>query len=93
MLMNNIGFDPVEYYASYPARIILRPGYPARAAFKSTLLFNYFGRHILSELGEIRSYADIGGCFGFGANAMAFHISKYQGHYPHTSVFEISPEF
>lgn len=88
-----IGFDPAEYYASYPARIILRPGYPARASYKSTLLFRDFGEYIFRELGEIKDYADIGGCFGFGANAMAFHICQHQGYYPKTSVFEISPEF
>ncbi|MFH1718659.1 MAG: methyltransferase domain-containing protein [Planctomycetota bacterium] len=93
MQTSDIAFDPAKYYASYPARIILRPGYPARASYKSTLLFHYFGEYVLSELGEIKDYADIGGCFGFGANAMAFHISQQQGFYPNTSVFEISPEF
>lgn len=86
-------FDPLEYYSSYPSRVILRPGYPARAQYKSTLLWNLYGHIIMKSLGSIDTYADIGGCFGFGANAMAFHISKCQGNYPETKVFEISSDF
>lgn len=86
-------FDPQLYYSSYPARVILRPGYTARAQYKSTLLWKLYGHTIRNSLGSIRSYADIGGCFGFGANAMAFQISKSQGEYPETKVFEISPDF
>jgi hypothetical protein len=52
-----------------------------------------YGNSIIQELGEIKTYADIAGCFGFGANAMAFHISKVQGYYPDTKVFEISQDF
>lgn len=86
-------FDPQEYYSSYPSRIILRPGYPARAQYKSTLLWNLYGHIITRCLGSINTYADIGGCFGFGANSMAFHISKSQVNYPETKVFETSLDF
>ncbi len=86
-------FDPHEYYSSYPTKIILRPGYPARAQYKSTLLWKLYGHRIMNSLGRINTYADIGGSFGFGANAMAYQISKYQGEYPKTKVFEISPDF
>jgi len=89
----NLDFDPIEYYESYPSRVILRPGYPARAQYKSTLLWKLYGHHVLNSLGKIETYADIGGCFGFGANAMAFQISKSQGTYPKTKVFEISEDF
>lgn len=86
-------FGPREYYSSYPSKIILRPGYPARAQYKSTLLWNLYGSMIIRSLGSISTYADIGGCFGFGANAMAFHIYRYQKNYPNTKVFEISSDF
>ncbi len=86
-------FDPHEYYSSYPCKVILRPGYPARAQYKSTLLWNLYGYIITRYIGDINTYADIGGCFGFGANAMAFHISKSQASYPETKVFEISSDF
>jgi hypothetical protein len=86
-------FDPMEYYSSYPGRIIFRPGYPARAQYKSTLMWDLYGKYIMRELGQVNSYADIGGCFGFGANAMAFHISKSQNNYPETKVFEIASDF
>lgn len=91
--MSNESFDPAEYYRSYPKKVIMRPGYPARAQFKSTLMWQLFGKQILRELGEIKYYGDIGGCFGFGANSMAFQISECQGYYPKTVVFEISSEF
>lgn len=91
--MSTDAFDPVKWYASYPGKVIRRPGYPARAAFKSTLMFSLYGRRVLSEIKEVGSYADIGGCFGFGANSMAFHISQRQTTEPHTVVFEISPDF
>ena len=86
-------FDPVKFYESYPQKVILRPGYPARAQYKSTLMWNLYGKKIISSLVKIRSYADIGGCFGFGANAMAFHIKNYQEEYPKTKCFELSSDF
>lgn len=86
-------FDPEEYYKSYPQKVILRPGYPARAQYKSTLIWKLYGDHLLKSLGKIHTYADIGGCFGFGANAMAFQIFKATGIYPKTKVFEISEDF
>lgn len=88
-----MSFDPLEFYNSYPSKIILRPGYPARAQYRSTLMWDLYGKKVISLLGEIRTYADIGGCFGFGANAMAFHIRNKQGVYPQTKVFELSSEF
>ena len=91
--MKEVAFDPKEYYASYPTRVILRPGYPARAQYKSTLMWDLYGKYIIRELGQVNTYADIGGCFGFGANAMAFHISNVQGTYPNTMLFEISSDF
>lgn len=92
-MTNKVFFNPEEFYESYPAKAMLRPGYPARAQFKSTLMWNLFGEYVLRQIGRIQSYADIGGCFGFGANSMAFHISKSQGDYPVTKVFEIAPDF
>lgn len=86
-------FDPIRYYASYPDTVIARLGHPARAVYKSTFLFGLYGGKILRESGPIATYADIGGCFGFGANAMAYHIAKRQGTMPRTVVFEISPDF
>jgi len=56
-------------------------------------MFGLYGRRIYSEIKEIATYADIGGCFGFGANSMAFHISATQGTTPKTVVFEIATEF
>jgi len=86
-------FDTGEFYLSYPCKVILRPGYPARAQYKSTLLWKLYGKKILDLLGKINTYADIGGCFGFGANSMAFNIFQHQGYYPKTMVFEISDDF
>lgn len=91
--MTEAEFDPTRFYESYPAKVIARPGYPARAAFKSTLFFGLYGELVLRDLGTIDTYADIGGCFGFGANSMAFQIAKRQGSSPRTLVFEISPGF
>lgn len=91
--MNDVDFDPIQFYDSYPTKVISRPGYPARAAFKSALFWKLYGQHLLAELNQINNYADIGGCFGFGANAMAFHISQRQGSRPRTAVFEISSGF
>ena len=38
-------FDPEKFYESYPAKVMLRPGYPTRAQFKSTLMWNLFGEY------------------------------------------------
>jgi len=86
-------FDPLRYYASYPSKVIGRPGYPARAQYKSTLLWQLYGEYIKRELRRVNSYADIGGCFGFGANALAYQIARTQDSYPDTKVFEISSDF
>ena len=91
--MKEIIFDHVAYYASYAAEVIRRPGYPARAAFKSTLMWQLYGDVIRSDLREIKNYADIGGCFGFGANSMVFQISKHQSFKPKAMVFEIGNDF
>lgn len=85
--MNEKIFDPMQFYSSYPNKVIGRPGYPARAAFKSTLLFDLFGNQLFCKMDKISTYADIGGCFGFGANAMGFHIAKRQGVLPRILVF------
>ncbi len=89
----NDKFNPNDYYEDYPSKVISRPGYPARAQYKSLLLWEFFGKKLLSHIKHVHSYADIGGCFGFGANSMAFHISQSQGSYPSTKVFEISEDF
>lgn len=86
-------FDPEKFYESYPLKVISRPGYPARAQYKSTLLWDKYGDLVLKNLGKCQNYADIGGCFGFGANAMRYQIFCTQRTYPTTKVFEISPEF
>ncbi|MDD2473489.1 MULTISPECIES: methyltransferase domain-containing protein [unclassified Methanoculleus] len=86
-------FDPEKFYESYPLKVIARPGYTTRAQYKSTLLWDRYGDIVLKILGRCRNYADIGGCFGFGANAMRYQIFCTQGSYPATKVFEISPEF
>ena len=91
--MNTDTFDPLQYYSSYPSKVISRPGYSARAAYKSTFIFGLYGQRIKQEIGTITTYADIGGCFGFGANAMAFQILKQQDTPPKTVVFEIASEF
>jgi hypothetical protein len=91
--MTETAFDPKEFYDSYPKRVILRPGYPARAQYKSTILWHWYGKAIMKELGEVNTYADIGGCFGFSANSMGFQISQAQGRYPECKVFELSSEF
>lgn len=91
--MSEDTFDPIQFYASYPQKVIARPGYPARAAYKSTLMFGLYGQRVLNDIGKIATYADIGGCFGFGANSMAYHISKRQGTSPKTVVFELSEDF
>ncbi len=86
-------FDPISYYQDYPRRVLLRPGYPARAQFKGSFMWGLYGDRLLGELGEIGSMADIGGCFGFGANSMAFQVARATGKRPEMYVFEISPEF
>lgn len=87
-------FNPDEFYATYPAKVISRPGYPARAQYKSTLMWDLWGTQIMEKLDHnCQNYADIGGCFGFGANALAYQIFHSQGFSPKTSVFEIVPEF
>lgn len=86
-------FDPIRFYAEYSSTVLARPGYPARAVFKSWLAFRIFGRRLFGDAGRIRRYADIGGCFGFGANAMASFIAEQQGEAPKTSVFELGSGF
>jgi len=86
-------FCPEKFYESYPLKVISRPGYTARAQYKSTLLWDRYGDTVLKNLGKCQDYADIGGCFGFGANAMRYQIFRTQGLYPVTKVFEISPDF
>jgi len=88
-----MSFDPLAFYATYPEKVIGRPGYPARAQYKSTLLWSLYGRRIRGSISSIETYADIGGCFGFGANAMAYTIASTQERYPQTKVFEISSDF
>lgn len=56
-------------------------------------MWDLYGKVIMKELCQVNSYADIGGCFGFGANSMAFHIKKNQGKYLELKVFEISFKF
>ena len=82
-----------KFYSNYPQKVINRPGYPARAAYKSWLLWDLYGKYILQSIGEIKQYADIGGCFGFGANSLSYHISRSQKNSPETHVFEISEDF
>ena len=85
-------FVPETFYASYAPQILLRPGYPARAQYKSTIMWQHFGNELIKQLGKVESYADIGGCFG--ANCLAFHISKAQNdHYPNTKIFELTDEY
>ena len=86
-------FDPIEFYSTYPEKVISRPGYPTRAAFKSTMLWHRYGKQILQHLPSIETYADIGGCFGFGANVMAYWIGESQGKLPATFVFELASGF
>ncbi|MDV6340810.1 class I SAM-dependent methyltransferase [Nitrosomonas sp. Is24] len=93
MIPDQHEFDPLKFYSSYPSKVIARPGYPARAQYKSTLLWNLYGKQILDAIGEIKTYADIGGCFGFGANALAYQIAREQECCPDTKVFETSPDF
>jgi SAM-dependent methyltransferase len=91
--INEHAFDPSEFYMEYPSKVINRIGYPARAVFKSTWMWLLYGETIIKEIDTIDTYADIGGCFGFSANAMAFYIAKRQGTCPMTYVFEISSAF
>lgn len=91
--MRNTTFDHAKFYSSYPSKVIARPGYPTRATFKSKLLFQLFGKTLFKNTDAINTYADIGGCFGFGANAMSFFIAQKQGFTPETTVFEIVKEF
>lgn len=86
-------FDPVRFYSDYAALVLARPGYPARAVFKSTLAFRMFGVRLFEEVARVGRYADVGGCFGFGANAMAALIATEQGEAPSTTVFELGEEF
>lgn len=87
------GFDPEKYYESYPTRILKRPGYPARAAWKSALMWKLFGTILQDRAGVLQNVADIGGCFGFGANALRHQLSERQGHTPQMTVFELSRDF
>ena len=57
------------------------------------MLFDQFGRHLFNETDNIKTFADIGGCFGFGANSMGYHIAKRQGFLPKIMVFELVSEF
>lgn len=92
--MDNSSFIPEQFYQSYPSTLISRPGYPARAQYKSTLMWDVWGDQIMNILNHnIQNYADIGGCFGFGANSLAYQIFRSQGSYPKTKVFELVPEF
>lgn len=93
MKLKNNNFNSISYYNSYPKRIILRPGYPSRAQYKSNLMWNLYSKTIMKELNQIKNYADIGGAFGFGTNALAYRISKTQGKYPNTKVFEVGQDF
>lgn len=86
-------FDSVAFYAAYPEKVMARPGYPARAAFKSLLLWQRYSRWLQQQMPGISTYADIGGCFGFGANAMAYAIGQSQGVVPTTFVFELAAGF
>jgi hypothetical protein len=93
-MTNSTTFDPSIYYSSYPERVISRPGYPARAAYKSTLIWSRLSRSLPASY-TIRKYADVGGCFGFGANALAYHIQKFQPSLapPKVYVYELSSDF
>jgi len=91
--MSNNTFKHSEFYASYPSKVIARPGYPIRAVYKSKLLFKLFEKKLFGKIDTIKTYADIGGCFGFGANAMSYFITQKQGFSPETAVFEIVKEF
>jgi hypothetical protein len=56
-------------------------------------MWKLYGSELCRRLGAINTYADIGGCFGFAANTMAFHIAEYQGHRPQATIFEIASDF
>ncbi|WP_181391673.1 class I SAM-dependent methyltransferase [Methanospirillum lacunae] len=93
-MTNCLEFNPDIFYANYPTKVILRPGYPARAQFKSTLMWDLYSNQIMNYLdNNCEHYADIGGCFGFGANSMAYQIFRSQGRYPKTKVFEIHEDY
>lgn len=87
----NTDFHVKEFYDEYSQDVIGRPGYPARAQFKSSLMWEHFEQDLIKEIGIIKRYADVGGCFGFGANALRYHIERTQGAFPDvTAVFELS---
>lgn len=87
-------FDPKVYYKSYAEKVISRPGYPARAVYKSTLIWSRLSRYFPAGY-KITSYADIGGCFGFGANSLSYHIQRSRPSTPPPDVYvyELSSDF
>ncbi|VUX46334.1 hypothetical protein DF3PA_200016 [Candidatus Defluviicoccus seviourii] len=87
-------FDATTFYQHYSRTILSRPGYPARAQYKSTIMWDIFGAKLVHALGSIETYADIGGAFGFSANCLRFHISNAQkGTAPKTFVFELTDDY
>ena len=82
-------FNPQDFYADYARQVIERPGYPARAAYKSLLAWRHFGRALLALPGSLYTVADVGGCFGFGLNAFVFHGRRILGHELRGELYEM----
>ena len=87
------GFDVAQYYADYPRKVIARPGYPARAAYKSYLAWREFGKVLLAQGGDVQTVADVGGCFGFGLNAFLYHGNRILGHEMKGDLYELGESF
>lgn len=88
-----MAMDIKKFYDEYSEQVAARPGYPTRAAWKSLVCWKYLVIPHLPLIGDLRSVADVGGCYGFSANAFSFHGQRVLNHSVPADVYELAEQY
>jgi len=85
--------DIHKFYDEYTQQVAARPGYPTRAAWKSLVCWRHLVIPHLAEIGDLLRVADVGGCYGFSANAFVFHGQRVLNHSITADVYELAEQY
>jgi len=85
--------DIQKFYDAYAEQVAARPGYPTRAAWKSLVCWKHLIVPRLGMMGDLRRVADVGGCYGFSANAFVFHGQRVLNHPVSATVYELAQHY
>ena len=88
-----MAFDINKFYDAYAGQVAARPGYPTRAAWKSLVCWKHLIIPHLETIGDLRRVADVGGCYGFSANAFVFHGQRVLNHPVSADVYELAEHY